>query len=720
MADANAKPAPEPTVSMLPHEFASAAPAIRVWGSFRLLELVGQGSFGEVYRAFDTVLEREVALKLLLPDRLERGEEASALQEARALAKVRHPNVVQVYGVDQHDGRPGFWSDFVRGKTLSTLVHQQGAFGPREVAMIGIDLAKALSAVHGAHLLHRDIKASNAMREEGGRILLMDFGLTHRQDSGGSICGTVPYIAPEMLRGESASVASDIYALGVLLYYLATGKHPFRESSVWELKAAHESGTRPRLLDDRPDVPEPLCRVIETAMDPDPDKRFRSAGQMVSALSTAAGVGSITAVEQNRVTPGRARWIWAAGGVVAIAAGLYWSSVPKKAPEAAPSAQQDYLKAQALLDRYYQPHNIENAIALFQKAVKEDPGLASGFAGLCKAYWRQYRDNHNPSVLDPAKDACNHALQIDREIVSPHVTLASIYIDQGKTDIAAEQLKTALALNKNSPDAFSALADLYQKEGRSADVEPTIQKAVDRAPYAWAFVNQLGLYYISIGKYAAAVEQFQQVTKLNADNANAWNNLGVSYKNEGKLDLAEAAFRKSLGIKRDFGPLSNLGTILEAQGKNTEAADVYKQAVQLNPSRYLSWGNLASALNRIPERKQEARDTYLKAISLAQEAHTKAPDDADVASYLGSYYAALGDSAKSAPFLRQAVALKPDDPRILYRVAEAYELSGNRTDALKWIGRAFAKGLPRQTVDKNPELKMLRADSRFPAQTPLK
>src|SRR5215472_388019 len=170
---------PEPTLSLRPDqgEVHYAGP-VRAWGPFRLLERVGRGSFGEVYRAYDTLLDRQVALKLLLPEQLAARDQNTVLREARAMAKVRHPNIVSVYGVAEHDGRPGFWSDFVNGQTLSAFVAQHGAFSAREVAAIGLDLAQALSAVHRAGLLHLAIKASNVIRESGGRILLMDFGLT--------------------------------------------------------------------------------------------------------------------------------------------------------------------------------------------------------------------------------------------------------------------------------------------------------------------------------------------------------------------------------------------------------------------------------------------------------------------------------------------------------------------------------------------------------------
>jgi serine/threonine protein kinase len=139
---------------------------------------VGQGAFGDVYRAFDTKLQREVALKLLRP----RGDSdhvaaATLLREARAMARVRHPNIVPIYGVDTHEGRAGFWSDFVRGQTLSGLLAAHGPFSPRETALIGVDVCRAVGAAHRAGLLHRDVKTENVMREEGGRILLMDFGL---------------------------------------------------------------------------------------------------------------------------------------------------------------------------------------------------------------------------------------------------------------------------------------------------------------------------------------------------------------------------------------------------------------------------------------------------------------------------------------------------------------------------------------------------------------
>src|ERR1700691_1170743 len=241
-------------------------PISEAWGDFRLQARVGHGSFGEVYRAWDPHLEREVAVKLLLPASVgDEDDYRAILREARALAAVQHPNIVHVYGMDRHDGRVGYWTDFVHGKTLSFLVLAQGPFGYREAALIGRDVAKALSAVHRAGLLHRDIKAENVMREEGGRILLMDFGLSTLPQRQTGVAGTPNYMAPELFRGNPATVASDIYSMGVLLYFLVTGEYPVRLSKRPFAEAVAAIGDRRTLMDLRPDLPEPFLRTVNRA-----------------------------------------------------------------------------------------------------------------------------------------------------------------------------------------------------------------------------------------------------------------------------------------------------------------------------------------------------------------------------------------------------------------------------------------------------------------------
>jgi serine/threonine-protein kinase len=264
------------------------------WGPLQLLERVGEGTFGEVYRALDTQLQREVAVKLLRPGRSSARLSERMLREARVLARLHHQNVVVIHGVETRDGRVGLWMEHIRGATLEDLLTRQGAFSAREAALIGQDLCRALAAVHSAGLIHRDIKAQNVMREEGGRVVLMDFGAGQIVDDtspdAARPTGTPLYLAPEVLEGADASRRSDIYSLGVLLYRLVTGEFPVRGGSVEDLRAAHAAGRVVRLHDARPDLPDGFVRAVETALERDPTKRFATSGELLSMLSVAAGV----------------------------------------------------------------------------------------------------------------------------------------------------------------------------------------------------------------------------------------------------------------------------------------------------------------------------------------------------------------------------------------------------------------------------------------------
>ncbi|BCS34001.1 hypothetical protein TBR22_A32300 [Luteitalea sp. TBR-22] len=276
------------------------------WGHLELIEQIGQGSFGNVYRARDTRLDRDVALKLLRKGRQTAELAEKILHEGRILARVRHRNVVTVFGVEEQDGRIGLWMEYIRGRTLEQLLRSTGSFGAREAALIGQELCRALAAVHKAGLVHRDIKAQNVMREEGGRLVLMDFGAGQYVHAAGPtqsgrLTGTPLYLAPELLRGAEATVKSDIYGLGVLLFHLVTGQYPVSASSLDDLRQAHREGRRFRLHDARPDLADDFARVVERACHPDPARRYASAGALQEALARSLGLDSTITVDREAV-----------------------------------------------------------------------------------------------------------------------------------------------------------------------------------------------------------------------------------------------------------------------------------------------------------------------------------------------------------------------------------------------------------------------------------
>lgn len=298
------------------------APALpERWGPLEIVELIDSGGFGEVYRARDPALDAEVALKLVREDRM-RGDASGFLDEARRLARVRHPNVVTVHGAAEHDGRVGIWTELLEGRTLESILDRDGPMSAREAALIGIEVCRAVAAVHAAGLVHRDVKASNVMRHRGGRIVLLDFGAGVERGAGDvalgdPLTGTPFYMAPELFRREDSGPAADLYAIGVLLYRLVSARYPIDATSLDDVLRAHERGDYRRLLDVRADVPPAFARVVERALSPDPADRPATAGELESELAAFVG-GSAPPVPEPPWWRRPAVWAASATGLLLL------------------------------------------------------------------------------------------------------------------------------------------------------------------------------------------------------------------------------------------------------------------------------------------------------------------------------------------------------------------------------------------------------------------
>ena len=313
--------AQEPSPAMTP----------RAWGPLVILEPIGRGAFGTVYRARDS-LGREVALKLFTPrPEQDYAKRARVLQEARLLASISHANIVDVYGADRFDGRLGLWMELIRGRTLDAELRTRGMFSAQEAKLIGLDLCRALAAVHDAGLVHRDVKARNVMREGGGRIVLMDFGTGVSAESGlTDVAGTPLYLAPEIFAQQGATRASDVYSLGVLLYHLVSGAYPVSGTDRIEIQRGHDEGRRTRLRDIRPDLPAGFVHAVESALAPDPQRRYQTAGEFEHALMSEGVVPPPRPIPKP--LPARPWLAIAALAVVAVSASIVGAGLMRRSP----------------------------------------------------------------------------------------------------------------------------------------------------------------------------------------------------------------------------------------------------------------------------------------------------------------------------------------------------------------------------------------------------
>jgi serine/threonine protein kinase/Flp pilus assembly protein TadD len=720
------------------------------WGNFQLQAKVGRGAFGEVYRAWDTELQREVALKLLLPQTSgDAGQFDRLLREARALASVRHPNIVPIYGVAQHDGLVGFWTDFVHGKNLAAVVREQGRLGYREAALIGLDVAKALSAVHQAGLLHRDIKAENVMREDGGRILLMDFGLSILPDRNSNLAGTPQYMAPELFSGAPASVATDLYSVGILLFHLVSSQYPGGSlpgtaaptpydgdgltATLINIPTAAPIVASRSLLDFRPDLPETYVSVVNRAIDPSPSRRFQTAGALCTALSDVLSLPKVEAVPASAppviTTPEEKpksvirRYFITAMVLFFVFFGSIKSFLRRVLPakitrtvsgprSSSTGANEDYLKAHDLLLRYDKRKNVADAVVILQGVLRQDPNFALAQADLGLAYFLQYRVTRVSGLLDQARTACERATQLAPDIAPPYITLARIDGMTGNTALATQQIQKAFRLDPNSPEAWGAQAEIYNAQGRTDDAIASAQGAMDRDPDSWRWPVLLGAYLKSKQPEKAA-DLFRKAVELAPDNSTALLDLGLTSMQLNRLDDAKASLEKAVQIEPNFSNVSALAELDAVQGRVADSAKMYRKAADLNPTNYRAWGNLASAYLELPNERQNAMEAYRKAVQLAETARKETPKDTLLLANLGDYYASLGNRDQSVALLRQAVALDPDNPDVLFVAGDAYEILGRRDDAIRLISQALANGFQDDQLNRSPELASLRIDARF-------
>ncbi len=241
-------------------------------GRYRLVELLGQGGMATIFRAVDTQLGRDVAVKLLRPEYL-RDPDFSARfrQEAQAAASLTHPNIVTIYDYGEDPSGPYIVMELVDGEDLATILRRSGPLPPRQAARIAAAVARALAASHARGLVHRDIKPGNVLIGRDGQVKVVDFGIARaiaeaQTTLPGTTLGSVHYFSPEQARGEPATAASDIYALGIVLYEMLTGVRPWEGDSAAAVGLARLSGPVPDPMAVRASVPPDLAAITRKAL----------------------------------------------------------------------------------------------------------------------------------------------------------------------------------------------------------------------------------------------------------------------------------------------------------------------------------------------------------------------------------------------------------------------------------------------------------------------
>src|SRR3954466_1696748 len=264
-------------------------------GRYRLVELLGQGGMATIYRARDNQLERDVAVKVLRP---EYGADpdffARFRQEAQSAASLNHPGIVSVYDYGTDPAGPFIVMELIDGEDLASIIRRTGALSPRQAARLTAQAARAIAAAHEHGFVHRDIKPGNILVTRDGRVKVTDFGIARALAESaltlpGTTLGSVHYFSPEQARGETASPASDIYSLGIVLYELLTGRRPWEADSAAAIATARLTGSVPSPSAVHGGIPPTLESIDRQAPAPNPEERVGSAAEMAEALEAFLG-----------------------------------------------------------------------------------------------------------------------------------------------------------------------------------------------------------------------------------------------------------------------------------------------------------------------------------------------------------------------------------------------------------------------------------------------
>ncbi len=660
---------------------------------FRIVEKLGAGGMGVVYKAVDTRLDRAVALKFL-PDNMTKDKQALERfrREAQAASALSHPGICTIYDIGEQDHRPFIAMEFIEGETLKQHIHGQ-ALPLSEILELGIQLADALDAAHGEGIIHRDIKPSNVFVTKRGQAKVLDFGLAKLVAKGflelnaeespskpveesisvvGIISGTPAYMSPEQVRGDDLDQRTDIFALGLLLYEMATGKQAFSAKTGGALIEAVLTQAPPPARSLNAEIPQQLEEIISKCIEKDRTRRYASAAEVRSDLKQSerdSESGKVVAAgAPERVAGKTIGWKWGVAGFVVLAGLVAISAWFYSISRAQPLSQKDTVLLLGFTNKTGDPIFDDTLRQGLASQLQQSPFLSlvseQRIQQTLQLMGRPADSKLTPTI---AGDLCQRTGS--KAYISGSITrLGNQYVigvgavNCQTGDTIAEEQVTADGKENVLKTLGTASTQIRKKLGESLKSVQKLDTPIEEATtpslealhaYSLGRKTMLGM-----GDYSAAVPLFERSVQLDPKFAMAYATLGTAYHNLGEKMLSAQNTRKAYELRgrvsewerfyieshyyhfvtgdlekarqsyelwqeiyprEEVAPL-NLGVVYQALGQYEKSLAEFREALRLGPAESVNFGDVTLAyihLNRLDEARATAADAIAKNLDSA-------------------------------------------------------------------------------------------------------
>ncbi len=721
-------------------------------GHYTILGFLAAGGMGEVYRARDPRLGRDVAIKVLgsAPDadRLSRFE-----REARAAAILAHPNILTIFDIGTHEGLPFLVTELLDGETLRERL-ASGPLAPPAAVEMALQLTRGVAAAHALKIVHRDLKPENLFLTRDGTLKILDFGLaklkpesfggaetlTLDATTAGTIVGTPAYMAPEQLRGDPVDERADLFAVGAIVYEMVVGRGPHRKPSVAETVGAilHEP---PASIEHRTEIPAALQRVILRCLEKDPSERFQSSRDLVFALEMLHGeLRKPAAASRGAGAPTGAIDSGAAKGVGDAAPS---SIAVLPFADMSPARDQDYLCegiAEELINSLTHIEGLRVAArsSSFQfRASSVDiqaVGARLGVATVLEGSVRKAGDRLRVTVqlIDVANGYHRWSQRYDRN-------LEDVFAIQ---DEIAESVATALRgiLTPREKEALrgpeTAAVEVYEYflRGRRLfrrfdrvsieGAKRMFERAIELDPtYARAHAGLADVHSQFFEWWGATSEDFdaadrasQKALELAPDSDEAHASRGRVLAARRQYEEAEKEFQKAIENNPNaFDAYYQYARTCFAWGRVERSAELFTKAGEVRQEDFQSMILLCQSL-RMLGRAQEAEEAGREGVRRAERQLELDPTDARALSLGASALDDVGEREKALRWSRRALELAPEDQWVLINGACLRARAGLKEEALELLERSFARGWgKRDWIEHDPDYDSIRDDPRFKA-----